>query len=153
MLKKIILLLFILWIMFTFGKLSIMYVRVYHSHKEAQEQLNKQLAEQERINKMTVEEIIKEIPPKFGVKVAVAESVTKCESTHNPNAINYHDGGYGKHSVGLWQFQKLTFDSYAKKMGEELDYYSAYDQTKVASYMIAHGKANSWTCYRKLYSV
>jgi hypothetical protein len=153
MLKRIILAFFTIWIIYAVGNLSVIYFRIYHSHKEAEVQLNKQLAEQERIDKLTVQEILKEVPPKYGVKVAVAESVTKCESTHNPKAINYHDGGYGKHSVGLWQYQSSTWNYWSKKYGEKLDINSAYDQTKLASYMLSKNQGHQWTCYRKIYNV
>lgn len=153
MLKKILVAFLLLWMTYAFGKLSIMYYRVYHSHKEAEAQLNKELAEQERINKLTVEEILKEIPPKYGVKVAVAESVTKCESQQNPLAINYNDGGVGKHSYGMWQYQVSTWEDWSKKYGEELDINSPYDQTKLASYMLSKNQGRQWTCYRNLYSV
>lgn len=148
MLKKIIIASLIIWLTYASGKLLIMYYRVYHSHKEAKIQLNKQLAEQERLSKLTVQEILKEIPPQYGVKSELAEKIVYCESSYNKNAIHYNDGGKGKHSVGAWQFQKATFDLYAKKMGQELDYYSPLDQTKVASYMIAHGQLHQWSCSR-----
>lgn len=150
MIKKIILAFFIIWICYAIGSLSVAYRNVYLSHMEAKEQLNKQLAEQERINKLTVEEILKEIPPKYGVKSETVKKIAHCESTLNPKAINYNDGGPGKHSVGILQFQASTFDGYSKKMGEKLDYYSTYDQAKVASYMIANGQISQWSCSRIL---
>lgn len=75
--------------------------------------------------------------------------VIKCESGFNPNAIHYNDGGKGKHSVGLMQFQKSTFDLWEKKLGEDLDYYSYYDQIKLASFMWSKNQMNQWTCYAK----
>lgn len=153
MLKKILIASSIIFLFYALGALSVDYRNLYLQHKEAEEQFKKLKVEQDRVDNLTVQEILKEIPPQYGVSVAVAESVTKCESTQNPKAINYHDGGYGKHSVGLWQFQKSTFDSYAKKMGQELDYNSALDQTKVASYMLSKNQGHQWTCYRKLYNV
>jgi len=65
--------------MFACGKLLVIYTRVYHSHKEAEVQLNKQLAEQERIDKLTVQEIIETIPPKYGVKSEVIKKIAFCE--------------------------------------------------------------------------
>lgn len=150
MINKIIIASFIIWTVYAVGTLFVNYNRIYLSHMEAEEQLNKINQEQERINKLTVEEILKEIPPKYGVKPEVVKKIAHCESTLNPKAINYNDGGPGKHSVGILQFQATTFAGYSKKMGEELDYYSTYDQAKVASYMISKGQIHQWSCSRIL---
>lgn len=123
------------------GRLSIIYFRVYHSHKEAELQLNKQLAEQERINKMTVEEILKEIPPKYGVKPETVKKIAFCESSYRYNAVG--DGG---HAYGVMQFHKPTFDGFSKKYGKEYDYKSTLDQVELASEMISKGNAKHWTC-------
>lgn len=150
MIKRLIIASILIWAFCALGRLTIIYRNIYLSHIEAEEQLNKQQLEQERINKLTVEEILKEIPPKYGVKSETVKKIAHCESTLNPKAINYNDGGPGKHSVGILQFQKITFDGYSKKMGEDLDYYSTYDQAKVASYMISKGQIHQWSCSRIL---
>src|SRR3990167_2905900 len=54
--------------------------------------------------------------------------VAKCESNFKPDAIHYNDGGKGKHSFGVFQYQKLTFLAFSKLFGEKLDYYSYHDQ-------------------------
>ncbi len=76
--------------------------------------------------------------------------VAKCESRLNPDAIHYNDGGKGKHSVGIFQYQKSTFDGFDNLIGEDLDYYSYNDQVKLTAYIFAHyPKLKShWTCYR-----
>jgi hypothetical protein len=81
--------------------------------------------------------------------------VAKCESGYNPNAINYNDGGPGKHSVGIFQYQRATFDRFSKLMGEELDYYSYYDQTKLTSWIFANYPQykKHWTCHRIVFGV
>lgn len=71
-----------------------------------------------------------------------------CESRYKPTAINYHDGGKGKHSVGILQFQKSTFDYWSGVLGEKLDYYSYYDQIKLGAFMISKGQINQWSCNR-----
>lgn len=76
------------------------------------------------------------------------KKVAYCESRLNPKAINYHDGGKGKHSVGIFQFQERTFNYWETKLGEDLDYYSAYDQAKLASYMFSQNQQKQWTCSR-----
>ena len=79
-------------------------------------------------------------------------AVAKCESKLNPNAIHYNDGGKGKHSVGIFQYQKSTFEYFSDLMGGDLDYYSYNDQAKLTAWVFAnHPKLKSrWTCARKL---
>jgi len=84
----------------------------------------------------------------YGISPYQLTKTIACESGFKKNAVNYNDGGKGKHSVGILQFQKSTFDNYSKKMGEELDYYSYHDQIKVASYMFSKGQQRQWTCWR-----
>lgn len=144
MLKKIILASFIIWIVYALGTLLITYNRIYLQRTEAQLQLNKQLAEQERINKMTVEEILKEIPPKYGVKPETVKKIAFCESSYRYNAVG--DGG---HAYGVMQFHKPTFDGFSKKYGKEYDYKSTLDQVELASEMISKGNARHWTCAKK----
>jgi len=100
---------------------------------------------------------IPNLPPKafitkYAVEYGISENtmlkIAKCESGLKPNAINYNDGGKGKHSVGIMQFQRSTFDYWSSKLGEKLDYYSYHDQIKLASYMVSEGQARQWTCAR-----
>lgn len=74
--------------------------------------------------------------------------VLLCESRGKSDAIHYNDGGKGKHSVGVLQFQKSTFETWEDNLGEDLDYYSAYDQIKLASFMWNKGQQGQWTCYK-----
>ena len=105
----------------------------------------------------TPTELIIKYAEQYNTSSKVLLSVAKCESGLNQNAINYNDGGKGKHSVGIFQFQKSTFDRWSndetnpRALGEELDYYSVNDQAKLASYMFSKGQGNQWTCYRNLY--
>lgn len=92
---------------------------------------------------------IKELIASYGGSQAqIIHTIAHCESRLNPKAINYHDGGHNKHSVGILQFQEATFKEWSKRLGEELDYYSSYDQIKVAKYMIEKGQARQWSCAR-----
>lgn len=68
-------------------------------------------------------------------------AVSKCESGYNPKAVG--DGGRARN---IFQFHKPTWDSFTKKMGEELDYNSYHDQSKVASWAFSNGYASHWTC-------
>lgn len=74
--------------------------------------------------------------------------VLNCESSLNPKAIHHNDGGKGKDSVGIAQYQRLTFDTWSKKLGEELDYYSYYDQIKLMAFMWSEKQQGQWSCYR-----
>jgi hypothetical protein len=102
------------------------------------------------LEEMSVPELIKHLAPE---NATVLSRVAFCESSHNPDAIHYNDGGKGKHSVGILQFQEATFLAYEKKMGEDLNYYSTYDQIKVADFMLNENQGRQWTCYRKIYGV
>lgn len=79
--------------------------------------------------------------------------VAKCESSLNENAINKNDGGKGKHSIGIMQFQESTFDFWSNKMGDNYDYYSKVDQIKVAKYMFDNKQEWQWTCSKLLKGV
>lgn len=87
---------------------------------------------------------------KYGASEKELNAVAKCESGFNPNAIHYNDGGKGKHSVGVFQYQESTFKGFSKLMNEDLDYYSYQDQIKLTAYIYAkYPKYKShWTCYR-----
>lgn len=76
-----------------------------------------------------------------------------CESKLKPNAINYNDGGKGRHSFGILQFQESTFLTWEKKLGEDLDYYSYQDQIKLGAFMFSKGQQKQWTCFRILFGV
>ena len=86
----------------------------------------------------------------YKIDSSMMMKVIKCESNFNKDCIAWNDGGKGKHSVGILQFQESTFLRYEKKLGEDLDYYSTYDQIKLASYMWSLGQQRQWTCYRML---
>ena len=96
----------------------------------------------------TIEELISFYAIKYGIDEVDFLAVAKCESRLEKNAIHFDDGGKGKHSVGLFQFQESTFLAWEKKIGEDLNYYSYHDQIKLASYMFSKGQQNQWSCYR-----
>lgn len=113
----------------------------------------KQIETVEVQKELTIEEVLNEVPKKYGVNPEIISKVAFCESSHDPTQINYNDGGPGKHSVGIMQYQKSTFDYWEGKLGEDLNYESTYDQVKLASYMISKNRGHEWTCYRKIYGV
>lgn len=81
----------------------------------------------------------------YGIDESVFKKVMWCESNNKPYKVG--DGGRARNVL---QFHKGTFDSYAKKLGEPLDYDSYHDQIKLGAYMFSIGEANHWTAYRAI---
>lgn len=55
--------------------------------------------------------------------------------------------GDGGRAYNEFQFHKPTWDRMSKKMGEELDINSGYDQAKLATWAVANGYGREWTSY------
>ena len=55
----------------------------------------------------------------------------RCESNGKQNTVS--DGG---RSIGVFQYQKPTWERHSKEYGEELDRNSPYDQAKLATWAI-----------------
>lgn len=72
-------------------------------------------------------------------------AVIACESRYEV-AIK----GDGGRALGVGQFHKPTFERLSKLMGEELDYYSYYDQTKLLAWSLDNGYGSNWTTYRAI---
>ena len=74
--------------------------------------------------------------------------VAKCESSFNPKATG--DGGRAKN---IFQYHYPTFVAFSKLMGEDLDYHSYTDQSKLTSWIWVHYPQykKHWTCYSMLY--
>jgi len=85
---------------------------------------------------------IYKVDPKYAIDIA------KCESMLNPTAVG--DGGL---AYGVFQFHKPTFEMFAKKIGESLDYYKTEDNIKLAVWAFANDREFHWTCARKLAAV
>lgn len=109
-------------------------------------------AEPEQIKEPTPKELISLYASQYGAVETQLLKVASCESGFNPKAFHKDDGGKGKHSVGIFQFQESTFLHWEKKLGEDLDYYSYHDQIKLASFMFSKGQQKQWTCYRIHYA-
>lgn len=71
--------------------------------------------------------------------------VMMCESSGRTGV--YGDGGL---AYSVFQFHKPTFKEFSKLLAEDLDYYSAHDQIKLASYVFSLGNKykKHWTCSR-----
>ena len=99
---------------------------------------------------LTPQEYITKYAKQYNTSPDVLLAVSKCESKLNPKAIHYNDGGKGKHSVGIFQFQESTFNTWEDRLGEDLDYYSYHDQAKLAAFMFSKNQQGQWTCARIL---
>lgn len=80
-----------------------------------------------------------------GLDTKVALAVARCESEFSNSAVG--DSGRAK---GIYQFHLETFNRHSKLKGEQLDYTSAHDQIKLATWSIANGYGNEWTTYRAI---
>lgn len=98
---------------------------------------------QAHVDSLTVPELITYLAPENAQQIT---KVAWCESMYD-----YDIKGDGGAAHGILQFHRPTFDMYAKKMGEELNYESSYDQIKVANYMWEKNQQHQWTCFGKVY--
>ena len=101
------------------------------------------------LDTLTPVEVIQRYSKLYGTDPVLIEKVMLCESSGNPNAVNRNEPNKVL-SVGIMQFQEPSFNYLEKQMGEDLDFYSAHDQIKLATWSIANGKGNNWSCYKKL---
>lgn len=92
-----------------------------------------------------IEAIVAHFAEVNGIDAKLAITVMYCESKGNQSAIS--DGG---RSVGIFQYQLPTWERHTEEFGEKLDIHSPYDQAKIATWSLAHGKGNEWTAYRAI---
>ena len=97
---------------------------------------------------LSVTETISFYAELHGANLSELLTVAKCESGYNPKAVG--DGG---RAVNVFQYHRPTFNSFSKLMGEELDYYSYLDQSKLTAWIWVHYPSykSHWTCYTKFY--
>ena len=78
--------------------------------------------------------------------------IIECESSGVSTAVGDDAGTVGGVSVGIMQFQKATFAEMKIKAGHpEWRWKNPIHQMRLAVWMIEHGYARRWTCFRKLY--
>jgi hypothetical protein len=76
---------------------------------------------------------------------SIIDKLARCESTNNPEAINWNDNG--SPSYGLLQFKSGTFQEYCvSKYGLPDDIMDGEIQRECADYMIRDGLLDRWTC-------
>ncbi len=82
----------------------------------------------------------------FGVSKELVYKIVQCESQFSTDRIG--DTHLKNHSYGLWQFQKATFNEFAKKYKlKNADINDFRHQTIVATQMIRDGWIGRWSCY------
>ena len=84
----------------------------------------------------------------YGANEKEMRLVMNCESGGNPKAFNPHDPNSG--SYGLFQYQKSTFEQFAKEIGEVRDIWDVEAQVRLTAYAFARGRQSHWSCYKKL---
>lgn len=95
------------------------------------------------VESMEIPELIKYLAPENATTLG---KIAWCESSNRMDIIHYNDGSKGSHSYYLFQFKIGTWEHFTKMMGEDLNIESAYDQIRVADYMVSHGYAYHWSC-------
>lgn len=98
----------------------------------------------------TPKEYISLYARQYGAVESELLKVASCESKFKIDAIHWNDGGKSKHSFGIFQYQKSTFDRFDDLIGEDLDYYSYHDQIKLTAFVFAKYPElkSHWTCSR-----
>jgi hypothetical protein len=97
------------------------------------------------IQDQSIENIVRHFALQEGVDEEIMLKMMDCESDGNQSAVG--DGGRAK---GVFQFHEETFNRMEKKMGEDLNKSSAFDQAKLASWAVANGMGNEWSSYRSI---
>jgi hypothetical protein len=91
----------------------------------------------------------------YGIDKALFRYMVQCESQGELNRIgdtDYYVNGVWTPSYGVLQFQKRTFNEYAKKYGVKNAKITDYrSQLLIAAQMVRDNKTHLWTCGRRYY--
>lgn len=96
----------------------------------------------------TFSETLADLAKQNDVSLALLKAVMRCESGGNQSVI----GDNGR-AVGIFQYHKGTFESFAKEMGDtSLKRESEFDQATVTAWAFAQGETyrRHWTTYRAI---
>lgn len=107
------------------------------------------VSEELKISQLSLTRQIDYFTTLYGVDNSLVTKVIKCESKGISTAKGDSKGGKYL-AYGLFQYHKESFKRHAKIFGEELDYYSSYDQLKLGIWAISKGYGNEWTSYRAI---
>ncbi len=89
-----------------------------------------------------VEETYLDLAIKYQVDYNLMRSISSCESGGSMEAI-----GDGNRAFGEFQYHVGTWENFTKRMGENLDITSRYDQWKVTAWALSNGHGKHWTSY------
>ena len=94
----------------------------------------------------TIKDTIHFYSYRFGIDENRMIKLIECESKGNPNRIGF-EARVNLNSVGLLQFQPVTFYEYAGKYKiRNANIYDYRDQVLIASMMIRDNLIGKWTC-------
>lgn len=92
-----------------------------------------------------IEQIVREAARKYGIDEEHFVSIAKCESTMNPNAVNYGYAEDGNPS-GLFQHLSGYYPARALKYGYSTDVFDAYSNANTTAAMFKDGLSYLWEC-------
>lgn len=98
-----------------------------------------------KIQEQSIQQQIEYFSDVNNVDSKLISKIVECESSFNTDSK-----GDGDRAFGLFQYHKASFERHTKLYGEELDYYSSYDQIKLGTWAIANGMGREWTAYRAI---
>ena len=83
---------------------------------------------------------------KYGANKDELLKVAKCES-----GLRFYAQGDNGLATGTMQFHKQTFETFAKEMGEKLDYNDPIHNIQVGAWAFAQGSEykKHWSCWKK----
>lgn len=94
-----------------------------------------------------VEQIVREAARKYGISEDYFVSIAMCESTLNPNAVNYGYYAGGGHPTGLFQYLPETWNRIGGRSPYGVrDIYNPVHQAEVTAWAFANGYAGEWAC-------
>lgn len=98
----------------------------------------------------TPSELVSYFSARYGANEDEVRWILNNESRLTCNPKGWNDGGS---AYGIAQYHKATFERYEKLFGEDLNYYSCYDQIKLFAYQFANIPSSKceWSLYRKTY--
>lgn len=94
-----------------------------------------------------IEGIIRAAAAKHGLSGDYMVHIARCESTLNPNAVNYNYYAGGGHPSGLYQFIPSTWARMSSQAGYGgASVFDATANANVAAWAFANGRASEWEC-------
>lgn len=95
----------------------------------------------------SIESIVRAAAAKYGLSADYMVHIAKCESTLNPNSVNYNYYAGGGHPSGLFQFIPSTWERMSNQAGYGgASVFDAVANANVAAWAFANGRASEWEC-------